>query len=156
MSTGSTSTVPSLERLEGWDTVADRTLRWWDRIQNLTARDRNDVHAQLDYYLAFFQSVHSLTDYAKKLNGPVLKDTRTKRIVRDIANRSKHATISNPSFDEHYFICREFDPSSETTWRLVVCGGTSKDALNELAGDIACEIRVLRDSRRDARRIIPV
>jgi hypothetical protein len=156
MITASPTTVPSLEGLEGWDTAADRALRWWDRIQSLTARDLNDVQAQLDYYLAFFQSVHALNDYAKKLGGPVLTDSRTKKIVRDIANRSKHATIAIPSFDEHYLICREFDPTSEPAWRLVVCGCNSKEVLWTLAHDIAREIWVLRDSRRNERRIVSV
>ena len=115
----------SAENIRGWRSQLQRVHRWHERLK----QPADDVD-RLDTYLAFFINCYALRDWFDK-SGAVSKATIDRHIsnsecmgiCRDLCNRSKHFSISNPSFDEQFSLVREYRGETEpNAWIILSCG----------------------------------
>jgi hypothetical protein len=128
-------TVLSAENVRGWRNQWERVNRWHGRLkQPVPDIDR------LDTYLAFFINCYALRDWliqsgaASKtdLDAHISKSDCMKA-CRDLCNRSKHFSLSDPSFDDQFSLVREYRGKGEPTAWLVLSRGTRTE-LYTLAG----------------------
>ncbi len=108
----------SADRQGGWLNHFKRTKRWEARATAALADLPNtDFYEALDYSLAFFVWSHSLREWLIKdqaLSQSTI-DTALKaypewRVVRDLANRSRHLVITQKPTDSEWAVFREYDP----------------------------------------------
>ena len=108
----------SADRVGGWKNQYARMRRWGTRaITALSDLPRTDFHTASDTTLAYFVWCHSLRDWLIKDNALTaeqvniqLRKHSTWKMVRDLANRSKHLTITQNPTDSEWSVAREYDP----------------------------------------------
>ena len=107
----------SADRVGGWANHYRRCERWKSRaaaaLDDLPAAD---FHTAMDFALAYFVWSHSLREWLIKdgaLNKEALdvklQQNPTWRIVRDLANRSRHLVITQSPSDAEWSVAREYD-----------------------------------------------
>lgn len=106
------------DRAGGWKTHFERTKRWEQRaLKALTDLPSVDFHEALDFALAYFVWCHSLRDWLIK-DGAIsknelddsLKQHPEWKIVRDLANRSRHLVLTQSPTDGEWAVFREYEP----------------------------------------------
>jgi hypothetical protein len=112
---------------------------WPDRIRECR-RSHNRRRDELTFYLCFFAQAFSIRDWLKKqniltsseLNAAINGDVAM-RICRDICNRYKHYTLSDPSIDADFSIQRRLiNPFSSEDWEWSVIADIENIALWDL------------------------
>ncbi|CAD5277249.1 conserved hypothetical protein [Bosea sp. 62] len=105
------------DRVGGWSNHFRRTKRWEERaVHALTNLPATEFNTALDYALAYFIWSHSLREWLIG-DGIFLKDELDLalrrypewRIVRDLANRSKHLILTQNPTDGDWVVFREYD-----------------------------------------------
>jgi hypothetical protein len=125
----------SLHMTGGWRSQLSRVERWYERLS--CARIEED---QLDFLFAFFESSLSLRDWLLDTGTISQQDMAALfaqhvelRLNRDLANSTKHHTISRHSQDEPPCLTTEYSPERPTFGherRLIVLSeGRVYDAL---------------------------
>lgn len=112
----------SADRVGGWKNHYARMIRWQERACSaLDDLPNTDFHDALDTALAYFVWCHSLRDWLIKdsaLNQNDIDNQLAKhitwKIVRDLANRSKHLKITQNPLDSEWSVSREYDPFAIT------------------------------------------
>jgi hypothetical protein len=114
----------SAESVYGPHSQHKRAERWWERYSK--AHKADDMKEEIDYLLAFFESAYCYREWAKKASGHDALDFCSDNekyywgIVRDLTNRSKHLSISQPSRDADFKIFREHDHFEKQTKKWVL------------------------------------
>ncbi len=119
----------------GWQSQLARVERWYERL--IAARNEDD---QLDFLFAFFESSFALRDWlvntlaaTEQDMAALFKQHVELRLNRDLANSTKHHSISRTSQDEPPSIAAEYAPEWPTFGvdrRLIVLSeGKTYDAL---------------------------
>jgi hypothetical protein len=109
--------MTSADRAGGWNNQFRRMQRWQDRAKLALADLPNtQFHDALDVALAYFVWCHSMRDWLIKDNAMTrnevdsqLSNHATWKIVRDLANRSKHLKITCNPADAEWAVSREYD-----------------------------------------------
>ena len=106
------------DRHGGWKNHLERTKRWEMRARAALADlPRTDFQEALDFSLAYFVWSHSLREWLIKDNavGQQVIDTALSaypewKILRDLANRSRHLVITQNPTDPDWAVFRVYDP----------------------------------------------
>jgi len=114
--------MQSADRHGGWYNHFKRTKRWQTRATAaLIDLPHTDFHEALDSSLAYFVWCHSLRDWlikdeaiSKSAIDDALKAYPEWKIVRDLANRSRHLMITQKPTDADWTVSREYDPFAPT------------------------------------------
>lgn len=118
----------SAEKVRGWSGLYLSLADWPDRIRECHSSPQR-LRDELTFYLCFFSQAYSIRDWLVKqgviksneVDAAIGRDV-SMRICRDICNRYKHYTLSNPSIDGDWSIQRRVvNPfvSDEWEWRVV-------------------------------------
>jgi len=109
----------SWHRRDGFKNQFERTYRWLMRLQDIESGQyvqiRQDENLQRDYLLAFFNACFSIRDWVKgeagwdKIAARVDSDVQL-LLCRDIANGSKHMTLTHPSVDANFGFATQIGP----------------------------------------------
>ncbi|MBN9397427.1 MAG: hypothetical protein J0H83_19420 [Candidatus Melainabacteria bacterium] len=109
----------SWHKRDGYKNQFERTYRWLVRLQDLESGQfvqvRPDHSLQRDYLLAFFNACFSIRDWVKgeagwhKIAARVDSDVQL-LLCRDIANGSKHMTLTHPSVDADFGFATRVGP----------------------------------------------
>lgn len=110
----------SAHKNEGWRGQLARTKRWHQRLVELRRRSGRQVSLEeLDFVYAFFQNVCYLREWLQKSGEVAQKEiddfisqNRLLGVCRDIANGTKHFTVTRPSIDADFSILREYEPGT--------------------------------------------
>lgn len=120
-----------------------RVLRWRERLRELMRQRMADPNEAMDFALALFITLYHVGDWIKATD-PTLERAVTEhvrrnhalRLARDLANGSKHLTLTTPSVDPHILTAREYAPAPldrtpHPGYRLVMlAGGENIDMLD--------------------------
>ena len=106
------------DRVGGWVNHFKRTKRWEERAAGaLSNLPVTDFHDALDYSLAYFVWCHSLREWLIKDGATtqgkidrVLMVYPEWKIIRDLANRSRHLILTQKPTDADWSVFREYDP----------------------------------------------
>lgn len=106
------------DRHGGWRNHYERTKRWQGRAASaLNDLPRTEFHEALDFTLAYFVWCHSLREWLiqdNAIGGSLLDDELSRhpewKIVRDLANRTRHLEITRNPTDAGWLVFREYDP----------------------------------------------
>jgi hypothetical protein len=100
--------------LEQWA----RMLRWRRRLGQLMRQRMAEPNDAMDFALALFITLYHVGDWLKatdpKLRSAVnehVRRNRPLRLARDLANGSKHLTLTCASVDPHFLTAREYAPA---------------------------------------------
>ncbi len=129
----------SAEKVRGWSGLYLSLADWPDRIRECH-RSPNRLRDELTFYLCFFAQAYSVRDWLVKQG--VLKSSEideaiggeiAMQICRDICNRYKHYTLSNPSIDGDWSIQRRVVNSfADDEWEWTVIAGQHNISLWDL------------------------
>jgi len=126
----------SIHKNGGWQGQLNRVHRWHQRLVSSAITGSSDLE---DFAFTFFQNCYYLRDWVEKTSNTdgadldiLFSQSRELQLCRDLCNGTKHLTISKPSIDANFSIAREYDPSCEHKYRLVVIADDKYDLL-ELA-----------------------
>lgn len=120
----------SAEKVQGWHRLYFSLADWPDRIRE-THHSPNRSRDELTYYLCFFSQAYSVRDWlikqrvmkSEELDSAV-RATPAMQACRDICNRYKHFTISNPSLDAEWSIQRRLtSPFHDNEWEWTIMAG---------------------------------
>ncbi len=110
----------SAHLIQGWRGQFDRVRRFYQRF--VDAENAQDAAAALDSALAFFVFAHALREWLSKWErqdgsafndswNAFMADKPEMRFVRDIANATKHLTLSQrESVDKNFSLIWTYDP----------------------------------------------
>lgn len=111
--------VPAIEQ---WA----RVRRWEARVRKLDADPSVSADDLFDYTIALVQNAFAMRDWLKTSlpdrtsEIDLLFDSPRLGLVRDLANGSKHLTISKPSVDAQHAVLRVHALGDARGWQLVV------------------------------------
>ncbi len=110
------------DRHQGWFSHFER-MKQWETRATIALEDlpHTDFHEALDYSLAYFVWCHSLREWIIKDKAMSLSTVEDAlkvypewKIVRDLANRSRHLVITQKPTDAEWSVFREYDPFAPT------------------------------------------
>lgn len=122
-----------------WLGQLERVRRWHRRFGAVRAAAGDTVGLDdLDLVYAFFQNSWHLRDWIEKTSGVAKAEldcfvsaNQALRLCRDLANGTKHFSISSPSVDAHPSILREYLPppigGGQAGHRWLVIAGERRD-----------------------------
>lgn len=94
----------------------DRTLRWQQRARSAVAR--GDWHESRDFLLVLYENIFAMRDWItasrpdlKPEVGQLFERSTHLRVIRDLANGSKHLDINSPSSSSGMTILRVWTDS---------------------------------------------
>ncbi len=119
----------SAEKVRGWSGLYLSLADWPDRIRECH-QSPHRLRDELTFYLCFFCQAYSVRDWLSKQQ--IVKSTEidsairgepAMQMCRDICNRYKHYSLTNPSIDANWSIQRRLvDPFSGTNdweWTII-------------------------------------
>src|SRR6266508_3133572 len=126
----------SAHKATGWRAQATRLERWHRRLEAVASDPAASTEDRLDFFLTFCQNCYALRDWLEK-DAAVSKNdldqlmvgTYALRVCRDIANGSKHLTVTRPSVDANFSIGREYQGRGQPERWFVIAGTDLLDAL---------------------------
>jgi hypothetical protein len=118
----------------------ERILRWQERLHHAGGSPDEAV----DIALALFVCIHHMREWVLATDAALrpslnrlFRESRELQLVRDLANGSKHHTLTDPSVDADHFTALEYIPPprpfNAPTHRLVLCADGKKRDLLPLA-----------------------
>jgi hypothetical protein len=135
-------TITSIHTRDGWCGQLDRLRRWHDRLHWLRSHRGDDYLSweDVDFVLAVLQNCCILREWlvrdgavGEALIGDFVSSHPELRVCRDIANGTKHFSVSRPSVDAEFSILQEYVPApvggGEAGRRFVVIAGDKYDML---------------------------
>lgn len=118
----------------------ERVLRWQERLLHADGGPDEAV----DFAFALFTCVNHMRDWVLATDpalrskvSQLCRESRELQLVRDLANGSKHHTLTKPAVDANHFTALEYipppRPRGSPTHRLVLCSDGEKHELLPLA-----------------------
>lgn len=109
--------IQGADRVGGWTNHFKRTKRWQERaVDALANLSMVEFNQALDYALAYFVWCHSLREWLIKDGAfpkheldDCLRRHPEWKIVRDLANRSRHLVLIQNPTDKDWAVFREYD-----------------------------------------------
>jgi hypothetical protein len=129
----------SAEKRRGWAGLYISLADWPDRIRECN-RSANRMRDELTFYLCFFSQAYAIRDWLAKQGiiksheiDMAIAGNEAMKICRDICNRYKHYTLTNPSIDADWSIQRRIaNPFLSDEWEWTVIAHDHNIALWDL------------------------